>query len=130
MSEAISVLGGLDILVNNAGLEITSLFVDIDPGDVRRMLDVNLLGTTLGIKHAFLAMRPGGPAGAGGYQPPSEACLRLGGQYPTLDLQPLPREQSGATGEGVERVLDALIDKLGLAAAEQQEQDEGSWSPL
>jgi 3alpha(or 20beta)-hydroxysteroid dehydrogenase len=64
--EAISVLDGLDILVNNAGVEITSLFVDIDPADVRRMLDVNLLGTTLGIKHAFLAMRPGGPAGQGG----------------------------------------------------------------
>jgi 3alpha(or 20beta)-hydroxysteroid dehydrogenase len=66
MPEAISVLDGLDILVNNAGVEITSLFVDIDPADVRRMLDVNLLGTTLGIKHAFLAMRPGGPAGQGG----------------------------------------------------------------
>jgi NAD(P)-dependent dehydrogenase (short-subunit alcohol dehydrogenase family) len=66
MPEAISVLDGLDILVNNAGVEITSLFVDIDPADVRRMLDVNLLGTTLGIKNAFLAMRPGGPAGQGG----------------------------------------------------------------
>ncbi len=66
MSEAISVLDGLDILVNNAGVEITNLFVDVDPADVRRMLDVNLLGTTLGIKHAFLAMRPGGPAGHGG----------------------------------------------------------------
>ena len=30
------------------------------------MLDVNLLGTALGIKHAFRAMRPGGPAGRGG----------------------------------------------------------------
>jgi 3alpha(or 20beta)-hydroxysteroid dehydrogenase len=66
MSQAVSVLGGLDILVNNAGVEITSLLVDVDPADVRRMLDVNLLGTTLGIKHAFLAMRPGGSAGAGG----------------------------------------------------------------
>ena len=30
------------------------------------MLEVNLLGTTLGIKHAFRAMRPGGAAGNGG----------------------------------------------------------------
>jgi 3alpha(or 20beta)-hydroxysteroid dehydrogenase len=66
MPEAISVLDGLDILVNNAGVEITSLLVDVDPADVRRMLDVNLLGTTLGIKHAFLAMRPGGAVGHGG----------------------------------------------------------------
>jgi 3alpha(or 20beta)-hydroxysteroid dehydrogenase len=64
--EVIGALGGLDILVNNAGVEITSLLVDIDPADVRRMLDVNVLGTALGIKHAFRAMRPGGPAGQGG----------------------------------------------------------------
>jgi 3alpha(or 20beta)-hydroxysteroid dehydrogenase len=66
IAHAISALDGLDILVNNAGVEITSLFVDVDAADVRRMLDVNLLGVTLGIKHAFRAMRPGGPAGQGG----------------------------------------------------------------
>jgi NAD(P)-dependent dehydrogenase (short-subunit alcohol dehydrogenase family) len=64
--QAISQLGGLDIVVNNAGVEITSLLADIDPDDVRRMLEVNVLGTALGIKHAFRAMRPGGPAGGGG----------------------------------------------------------------
>ena len=52
-------LGGLDILVNNAGIEITSLLVDLDAGAVRKQLEVNLLGTALGIKHAFRAMRPG-----------------------------------------------------------------------
>jgi 3alpha(or 20beta)-hydroxysteroid dehydrogenase len=66
IAQAVGSLGGLDILVNNAGLEVTSLFVDIDPEKARRMLDVNLLGTALGIKHAFLAMRPGGRAGQGG----------------------------------------------------------------
>jgi NAD(P)-dependent dehydrogenase (short-subunit alcohol dehydrogenase family) len=30
------------------------------------MLDVNILGTSLGLKHAFRAMRPDGPAGQGG----------------------------------------------------------------
>jgi 3alpha(or 20beta)-hydroxysteroid dehydrogenase len=64
--EAISRLGGLDILVNNAGVEITSLLADLDAEDARRMLEVNVLGTALGIKHGFRAMRPGGPAGQGG----------------------------------------------------------------
>jgi NAD(P)-dependent dehydrogenase (short-subunit alcohol dehydrogenase family) len=59
-------LGGLDVVVNNAGIEITSLIVDLDPDHVRRQLEVNLLGTALGIKHAFRTMRPGGPAGTGG----------------------------------------------------------------
>lgn len=57
-------LGGFDILVNNAGIEITSLLADVDAADLRRMFDVNVIGTALGMKHAFRAMRPG--AGAGG----------------------------------------------------------------
>jgi 3alpha(or 20beta)-hydroxysteroid dehydrogenase len=66
VASAVEQLGGLDILVNNAGVEITSLFVDLDPKAVRTQLEVNLLGTSLGIKHAFRTMRPGGSAGAGG----------------------------------------------------------------
>ena len=58
--------GGLDILVNNAGVEITSLITEVDVTDVRRMLEVNVLGTALGVKHALRAMRPGGSAGQGG----------------------------------------------------------------
>ena len=66
IAEATSLLGGLDILVNNAGIEITSLIVDLDPAAVRKQLEVNLLGTALGLKHAFRTMRPGGAAGNGG----------------------------------------------------------------
>ncbi|WP_410583682.1 SDR family NAD(P)-dependent oxidoreductase [Amycolatopsis sp. lyj-108] len=66
VAAVIDELGGLDIVVNNAGVEITGLVADLDPADVRKMLDVNVLGTALGVKHAFRAMRPGGPAGTGG----------------------------------------------------------------
>jgi len=66
MDDAIAELGGLDIVVNNAGVEITQLVVDFDQDDTRKMLEVNVLGTALGLKHAFRAMRPGGPAGRGG----------------------------------------------------------------
>ena len=59
-------LGGLDILVNNAGIEITALVTEIAAEDARRMLEVNVLGTTLGLKHGLRAMRPGGAAGQGG----------------------------------------------------------------
>jgi 3alpha(or 20beta)-hydroxysteroid dehydrogenase len=59
-------LGGLDILVNNAGVEITSLITELDAGDIRTMLEVNVLGTALGLKHGLRAMRPDGPGGKGG----------------------------------------------------------------
>ena len=58
--------GGLDILVNNAGVEISSLITDVDPKDIRTMLDVNILGTALGIKWGLRTMRPDGLAGQGG----------------------------------------------------------------
>ncbi|KRE62967.1 SDR family oxidoreductase [Nostocoides sp. Soil756] len=59
-------LGGLDILVNNAGIEITSLVTEVEVADIERMLRVNILGTTLGLKHGLRTMRPGGAAGRGG----------------------------------------------------------------
>ena len=62
----VATLGGFDILINNAGIEITSLVVDVKADDLRRMCDVNVVGTALGMKHAFRAMRPGGAAGKGG----------------------------------------------------------------
>ena len=66
IGQATDLLGGLDILVNNAGVEITSLLVDLDAAAARKQLEVNVLGTALGIKHGFRTMRPGGSAGNGG----------------------------------------------------------------
>ncbi len=66
VAATVETLGGFDILINNAGIEITSLVADIKAEDARRMCDVNIVGTVLGMKHAFRAMRPGGPAGKGG----------------------------------------------------------------
>ncbi len=66
ISRTVKELGGLDIVVNNAGIEISELVIDFNPQNILRMLEVNVLGTALGIKHAFRAMRPGGAAGKGG----------------------------------------------------------------
>ena len=65
-AHTVAEFGGLDIVVNNAGIELSSLMIDADPDDLRRMLDVNVVGAALGIKHAFRTMKPGGPAGRGG----------------------------------------------------------------
>src|SRR6195952_5869176 len=42
-------LGGLDIVVNNAGIEISGLLSEAAADDIRSMLEVNVLGTALGI---------------------------------------------------------------------------------
>ncbi|RZU18645.1 NAD(P)-dependent dehydrogenase (short-subunit alcohol dehydrogenase family) [Kribbella rubisoli] len=60
------IMGGLDILVNNAGIEITSLLTEVTADDIRKMLEVNVLGTTLGVKWGLRTMRPEGLAGQGG----------------------------------------------------------------
>ena len=37
---------------------------------------------------------------------------------------------SGATGQGVEEVLDALVMRIGRFAGPKEDADEGDWSPL
>lgn len=66
VAQAVAELGGLDILVNNAGIEISAMVTEIEPEQLTRMLQVNVVGTALGCKHGLRAMRPGGAAGAGG----------------------------------------------------------------
>jgi 3alpha(or 20beta)-hydroxysteroid dehydrogenase len=66
VEETVGRLGGLDILVNNAGIEVTSLLVDLDPARTRAQLEVNVLGTALGVKYGLRTMRPEGAAGQGG----------------------------------------------------------------
>lgn len=65
-AETVDRLGGLDIVVNNAGVEITNLITELSAEEIRTMLEVNVLGTALGVKHALRAMRPDGVAGNGG----------------------------------------------------------------
>ncbi len=88
IGEAVEHLGGLDILVNNAGVEITSLFTEIQADQVRKMLDVNFLGTALGIKHGLRAMRPGGPG--------NQATAAASSTSPR-SRQPSPSRASGST---------------------------------
>lgn len=52
--------GGLDILVNNAGIETAALLSQCTLEDFRQVMDVNVTGVFLGMKHAMQAMCNGG----------------------------------------------------------------------
>jgi len=57
-------LGGLDIVVNNAGIEHMKLVTDFKVDEFRRVMDVNVTGVFLGMKHAIAKMAPAGRGGS------------------------------------------------------------------
>ena len=126
-------LGGFDILVNNAGIEISSLVVDLDPNDIRRMCEVNILGTALGTKHGLRSMRPGGVAGTRRFRHQhlfsgrnhsvsrDQWILRdqVRGRSLHQSCRPPPSRASSATGVRVNCIYPGLVATemgLGLAA--------------
>lgn len=54
--------GGLDVAINNAGVETTGMITDVTEDEYRKVFDINVLGTFLGIKHQApqLVKRGGG----------------------------------------------------------------------
>jgi 3alpha(or 20beta)-hydroxysteroid dehydrogenase len=52
--------GRIDVLVNNAGIHARADVHEMDEGDFRNVLDVNLIGPFLGIKHVVPHMPSGG----------------------------------------------------------------------
>jgi 3alpha(or 20beta)-hydroxysteroid dehydrogenase len=66
VTAAVTRHGGLDVLVNNAGIETASLLTQCSAEDFRRVMEVNVTGVFLGLKHGVRIMQPGGVAGRGG----------------------------------------------------------------
>jgi 3alpha(or 20beta)-hydroxysteroid dehydrogenase len=66
VDDTVSRCGGLDILVNNAGTYVGGKLVENTLEAVRKVHQVNVESIFLGMKHAAVAMQPGGSAGNGG----------------------------------------------------------------
>lgn len=63
VDQAVSDLGELAVYVNNAGIAVIDAFVDANPVDVERILDVNLKGTYRGIQDAATRFKQQGNGG-------------------------------------------------------------------
>jgi len=63
---AASRFGPVTILVNNAGIEITGFIAQCDDDAFRKLFDVNVYGTFLGLKKGLqrMSLATGGPGGA------------------------------------------------------------------
>lgn len=57
---AVARLGGLDIFVANAGILISGALTEFDAAKWRKVLDVNMVGQMLCMKHAFRVMEKAG----------------------------------------------------------------------
>lgn len=59
VAAAVAKLGGLSVLVNNAGIETAALITLCEVEDFKRVMEVNVTGVFLGMKHAMRVMKPG-----------------------------------------------------------------------
>ncbi|WP_354699640.1 Dihydroanticapsin 7-dehydrogenase [Paraconexibacter sp. AEG42_29] len=53
VAATVDTLGGLDVLVNNAGIEIVKPLLEQTEDEFRRLMDINVTGVFLGMKHAL-----------------------------------------------------------------------------
>lgn len=92
--------GKADILVNNAGIEVTSFISECELADFRKLLEVNVLGVFLGVKHGMkrMSVANGGKGGA------------------ILNLSSMSHVISGA-GFGPYGSTKSAVDKLTKVAA-------------
>ena len=56
VAAAVARLGGLSVLVNNAGIETAALITQCEVDDFKRVMEVNVTGVFLGMKHQVTHM--------------------------------------------------------------------------
>ncbi len=132
--KAVQRFGQVDIVVNNAGVMLPAKVVDIDPADLQRMLEVNLVGALHVMQAAVKQMRaqPGGGhivnvaslAGRRGFSPLGGYCAT---KFALVGLTETLRTELLGENVGVSLVLPGVIDTPMAEAAAVDPATEGFW---
>lgn len=133
-ARAVQRFGQVDIVVNNAGVMLPAKVVDIEPADLQRMLEVNLLGALHVMQAAVRQMRTqqdGGHivnvaslAGRRGFSPLGGYCAS---KFALVGLTEALRTELLDENVGVSLVLPGVIDTPMAAAAAGDPATEGFW---
>jgi NADP-dependent 3-hydroxy acid dehydrogenase YdfG len=116
IDESNAALGAVDILVNSAGVLLPSKFEEMDPRDLEKMLDVNLLGTVHTMQAVLPLMRKQGRgnivniaslAGRRGMSPLAGYCAT---KFAVTGLTEAVRTELYGTGINVSLVMPGLVD--------------------
>jgi NAD(P)-dependent dehydrogenase (short-subunit alcohol dehydrogenase family) len=116
VGEANDALGGIDILVNSAGVLLPAKFEEMDPADLKKMLDVNLFGTVHTMQAVLPLMRKKGRghivniaslAGRRGMSPLGGYCAT---KFAVTGLSEAVRTELFGSGVNVSLVMPGLVD--------------------
>ncbi len=116
IEESNRALGGIDILVNSAGILLPAKFEEMDPEDLEKMLDVNLLGTVHTMQAVLPLMRKAGRgsivniaslAGRRGMSPLGGYCAT---KFAVTGLSEAVRTELFGSGITVSLVMPGLVD--------------------
>jgi len=131
--KAVKRFGAVDIVVNNAGVMIPSPVVDLRTADLRRMLDVNLIGALHVMQEAVKVMRKqghghivnvGSLAGRRGFSPLGGYCAS---KFALVGLTEALRTELVGEQINVSLVLPGVIDTPMAAQIQGDPQTADLW---
>jgi NAD(P)-dependent dehydrogenase (short-subunit alcohol dehydrogenase family) len=116
IEESNRTIGGIDVLVNSAGILLPAKFEEMDPEDLEKMIDVNLLGTVHTMQTVLPIMRKAGRgsivniaslAGRRGMSPLGGYCAT---KFAVTGLSEAVRTELFGSGITVSLVMPGLVD--------------------
>jgi NAD(P)-dependent dehydrogenase (short-subunit alcohol dehydrogenase family) len=122
VAETVSRLGRIDVFVNNAGIEgPQALLADYDAADFMRVLEVNVLGVFLGLKHVMPVMTAQGSGSIVNLSSIAGVigATRMGGyiasKHAVLGLTKVAALEGAPNGVRVNAVLPGFIESRMLS---------------